>query len=55
MLIHADFLRVIWGVTADRILHIGAHEAEELEDYSKQGWEGVCLLGRSPAICRGLT
>jgi len=38
MLISCSELRRVWGVNPSGILHVGAHEAEELKDYQKQGW-----------------
>lgn len=38
MLIRAQELRTIWRVRPRKILHVGAHLAEELDDYIACGW-----------------
>ena len=38
MLISVKSLRKIWAVTPDGVLHVGAHEAEELDSYTSNGW-----------------
>lgn len=44
MLISAAKLERYWGVHPDRILHIGAHEAEELAEYQRLGWGTVRVV-----------
>lgn len=41
MLISANRLNDIWGLRPTTIVHIGAHEAEELADYDRLGWGSV--------------
>ena len=38
MLISVSSLKNVWGVMPQGVLHIGAHEAEELDAYSSNGW-----------------
>lgn len=38
MLISAKRLHEIWGLQPATLVHIGAHEAEELADYDRFGW-----------------
>ena len=38
MLISVKSLRNVWGVKPKGVLHVGAHEAEELEAYTSNGW-----------------
>ena len=48
MLISVRQLRTFWGVKAAGVLHVGAHEAEELEDYRAAGWEPVVWVEALP-------
>jgi FkbM family methyltransferase len=38
MLISAQRLHAVWGLDPKVLVHIGAHEAEELADYQRLGW-----------------
>lgn len=38
MLISVKSLKKIWGVSPEGVLHVGAHEAEELDAYTSNGW-----------------
>lgn len=38
MLISVKSLKKIWGVAPNGVLHVGAHEAEELDSYTSNGW-----------------
>ncbi len=38
MLISVGSLRKVWGVNPKGVLHVGAHEAEELDAYTRNGW-----------------
>jgi FkbM family methyltransferase len=38
VLISADRLQTYWNLHPEVLVHIGAHEAEELDDYRRLGW-----------------
>lgn len=44
MLISAERLRRIWRIDPRVVVHIGAHEAEELADYQRLGWGDVATV-----------
>lgn len=44
MLISANRLQKIWGLHPEVLLHIGAHEAEELDDYIRLGWGSTSTI-----------
>lgn len=48
MLIPANQLKSIWKVKPDTVLHVGAHEAEELDDYTKLKWGKVVWVEVQP-------
>jgi FkbM family methyltransferase len=52
MLITVAKLSLFWGLTPGKIVHVGAHEAEELEDYSDFGWgkEGILWIEADPQL-----
>jgi FkbM family methyltransferase len=40
MYISVSKLKNVWKVSPEAILHVGAHQAEEYEDYLRHGWIG---------------
>jgi len=48
MLIKVKFLEKYFGVHPKGVLHVGAHEAEELEDYEEYGWLPVYWAEAQP-------
>jgi FkbM family methyltransferase len=48
MLIPVAELVELWGVTPKSVLHVGAHEAEELGDYEKFNWLPVTWVEAQP-------
>jgi FkbM family methyltransferase len=54
MLIPAYQLKSIWKVKPDAVLHVGAHEAEELDDYTKLHWGKVIWVEVQPDKVRQL-
>ena len=48
MLIPVSDLVHFWGVTPKSVLHIGAHNAEELEAYTKHNWSQVTWVEAQP-------
>ena len=48
MLIPCSELSLVYGVHAHGILHVGAHEAEELESYHSYGWGPVIWVEMLP-------
>lgn len=48
MLISVETLTKVWGVKPSGVLHVGAHEAEELEDYEKFNWGKVIWVEAQP-------
>jgi len=48
MLIPVAELVELWGVTPNSVLHVGAHEAEELNDYHKFNWLPVTWVEAQP-------
>jgi FkbM family methyltransferase len=54
MLISVNELKRVYGVRARGILHVGAHEAEELEDYRAQGWGPVIWVEMLPEKAKHL-
>lgn len=49
MLIPVETLTKVWGVKPSGVLHVGAHEADELEDYEKFNWGKVIWIEAQPA------
>lgn len=49
MLISVRSLRKVWGVCPDGVLHIGAHEGEELDSYTRNGWLPITWVEAQPA------
>lgn len=48
MLIPVKVLKRFWGVNPQTIVHVGAHNAEELEDYTNAGWGPVTWIEAQP-------
>ena len=48
MLIPVQVLKKYWGVNPQSIVHVGAHNAEELETYEKAGWGPVTWIEAQP-------
>jgi hypothetical protein len=49
MLISVKSLNNVWGVKPIGVLHVGAHEAEELEAYTKNGWMPITWVEAQPS------
>ena len=48
MLISVQSLKKVWRVQPSGVLHIGAHEAEELEAYETHGWMPITWVEAQP-------
>lgn len=48
MLIPVKVLKKFWGVNPQTIVHVGAHNAEELEEYRIAGWGPVIWIEAQP-------
>jgi FMN phosphatase YigB (HAD superfamily) len=48
MLIPVQILKKYWGVNPNSIVHVGAHDAEELEEYANAGWGSVTWIEAQP-------
>jgi FkbM family methyltransferase len=48
VLISVSDLVKYWGVKPNRVLHVGAHNAEELADYTKHNWSEVIWVEAQP-------
>lgn len=48
MLISVSDLVNFWGVNPNKVLHIGAHNAEELEAYTSHNWNQVTWVEAQP-------
>lgn len=48
MLISVQDLQRFWGVNPRTIVHVGAHNAEELTDYAHAGWGPVIWIEAQP-------
>lgn len=48
MLISVQVLKKYWGVNPKSIVHVGAHNAEELETYRLAGWGPVTWIEAQP-------
>ena len=48
MLIPVQVLKKFWGVNPKTIVHVGAHNAEELEEYKLAGWGPVTWIEAQP-------
>jgi len=49
MLISVKSLKNIWGVNPVGVLHVGAHEAEELDAYTNNGWLPITWVEAQPS------
>lgn len=48
MLISAHELKKFWGVAPKSLVHVGAHNAEELDSYTSAGWNSVTWIEAQP-------
>ena len=48
MLIPVKVVKKYWGVNPQTIVHVGAHNAEELEDYELAAWGPVTWIEAQP-------
>jgi FkbM family methyltransferase len=48
VLIPVEILSKVWQVKPSGVLHVGAHEAEELEDYERFNWGQVIWVEAQP-------
>ena len=48
MLISVSDLVKFWGVKPEKVLHVGAHHAEELEAYTAHNWNEVTWIEAQP-------
>ena len=54
MLISVEILTNVWGVKPSGVLHVGAHDAEELEDYERFQWGSVIWVEAQPTKAKKL-
>lgn len=54
MLISVQVLQKYWGVNPRTIVHVGAHNAEELENYANAGWGPVTWIEAQPLKVQAL-
>ena len=54
MLVSVNELKKFWGVNPDSLVHVGAHNAEELEAYTSAGWHSVTWIEAQPDKVRQL-
>lgn len=50
MLISVDELSSCWGVSPRSVLHIGAHQGEEGDEYERVGWGNVTWVEANPEL-----
>ena len=55
MLIPVKVLKRFWGVNPQTIVHVGAHNAEELEDYKIAQWGPVTWIEAQPQKAQALS
>jgi FkbM family methyltransferase len=48
MLVSVGELKKFWGVAPHSLVHVGAHNAEELEAYTNAGWNSVTWIEAQP-------
>ena len=48
MLVSVHDLKKYWGVDPDSLVHVGAHNAEELDAYTSAGWNSVTWIEAQP-------
>ncbi len=54
MLIPVSELKKFWNVNPSFLVHVGAHNAEELEQYTEAGWNQVTWIEAQPSKIQGL-
>jgi FkbM family methyltransferase len=54
MLIPVRELTKFWSVNPSSLVHVGAHNAEELEQYTDAGWNQVTWIEAQPSRIQGL-
>jgi FkbM family methyltransferase len=54
MLISPEKLSKFWGIKPDGVLHIGAHQAEEMQMYSELGWGHMHWIEANPRLVEEL-
>ena len=54
MLFKVEELVTIWNCPSGAVLHVGAHLAEELEDYSSFGFEPITWVEAQPELAQAL-
>ena len=54
MLIPVEILSRVWKIKPSGVLHVGAHEAEELEDYEEFQWGNVTWGEAQPNKAKAL-
>ena len=54
MLISVNELKKYWNVKPSSLVHVGAHNAEELEQYAEAGWNQVTWIEAQPSKIQGL-
>lgn len=54
MLVSVNELKKFWGVAPASLVHVGAHNAEELEAYTNAGWNSVTWVEAQPDKVRQL-
>lgn len=54
MLFPVETLASVWQVKPSGVLHVGAHEAEELNEYRKHGWGKIIWVEAQPSLANKL-
>jgi hypothetical protein len=54
VLIPVSELKKFWNVNPSFLVHVGAHNAEELEQYTEAGWNQVTWIEAQPSKIQGL-
>lgn len=54
MLFPVETLANVWQIRPSGVLHVGAHEAEELNEYMKHGWGKVIWVEAQPSLANKL-
>ena len=54
MLISANDLSRIYGVSPWGVVHVGAHQGEEYQDYVDQNWGHIYWIEANPVLCKRL-
>jgi FkbM family methyltransferase len=55
MLFRVKDLSKYWGIKPDGVIHLGAHEAEELDDYNVAGWLPIIWVEGQEILARKLS